>query len=278
MLTQQQKVAIRRHLGLPFAGTAQAGRLFGWRFEIHVEDLEYRMNNMQPDEEQLLTGVSMGSFKLSGRPTVGDLLAYTIDAVTVDYAVRSADFEVPPNPINPSDSSVLYSIALNSAIAINANATLAAAGYSAVGAPPADQFSPAYMPPYFAELLITGPGASAIALSSAATGTTNLVTDNPGSVCPIIATFTNPVSYAQSTLYGLIAVCDYLANSMTQAGLSLWLKSATGAGGAGVAFRGDEVRARRGLYKEFVFQLARAIGGEAYVRKFSGGGGRGCVA
>lgn len=279
MLTQQQKVAIRRHAGIPFAGTAQAGRLFGWRFEIHVEDLEYKMNNMQPNEEQLLTGLAMGSWKLGGRPTVGDVLSFVVGATTVNYTVTDSDFDIPPNPINPSDSSVLYAIALSAANAINANGTLAAAGYTAVGVQPAQQFSPSYMPPYFAEVILTAPGDAAPVLSSSVSGTTSLITDNPGSQCPVTATFVNSVTGAQTTVFGYIAVCDSLAMGMTQAGLSLWLQSASGAGGAGVKFRPDEVLARRAQYKEYVTQMMQTIGGDAYVRKFrQGGRGGGAVA
>lgn len=264
MLTQQQKIAVRRHLGIPFAGTAEAGRLTGWRFEIHVEDLEYKLNNMQPSEEQLLTGVSMGSYRISGQPTAGDVLAFTIAGTTVDYTVQPSDV---------ASESPLYTIALNAANAIARNATLAAAGYSAVGVPPADTISPQYLPPYFAAIVVTGPGSASIVLSCSVTGTTNVLTDNPGSQCPVNATFTPASTGQQVTLYGYISVCDYLANAMTQADDSLWLTQADV-----VKFRSNEVAARRGLYQEYVGQMARAIGGEAYIRKFSRGGRGGAVA
>jgi hypothetical protein len=269
MLSLQQKIAVRRHLGVPFAGTAEAGRLFGWRFEIHVEDLEYKMNNMQAPEEQLLTGVSLGSYRISGSPTAGDNLALTINGTTVHYVVQTSDVVA---------TDVLGAVALNAALAVMENATLADAGDVAVGVRPSDKFSPAYLPPYFGQVIVTGPSAAPLALSSAVTGTTNLFTDNPGSQCPIVGTFLNSTTGAQTTAYGLIAVCDYLANSMMQLGSSLRLVEAMGAGGAGVKYRGDELGARRALYREYVMQLARAIGGEKYVRKFSGGGRRGSVA
>ncbi len=278
MLTEQQKIAVRRHLGIPFAGTAQAGRLFGRRFEIHVEDLEYMMLNMQPSEEQLLIGVSMGSYRIGGQPTVGDVLSYTINGTTVEYTVQESDFETPPNPINPAIASPLFRIALNSAKAILANATLAAAGITAVGVQPGSLFSPQYMPPYSAQVQVSGPSATAIVCSGSVSGTTAFYCDNPGTQCPIVGTFIDSITGAQSTTYGLIAMCDYLANTMTQASSSLRLSEAGGAGGAGVKYRIDEIRARKALYKEYVMQMARALGGEKYVRKFSGKGGRGAVA
>lgn len=264
MLNQKQKIAVRSHLGIGFAGTAEAGRLFGWRFEIHVEDLEYKMNNMQPAEEQLLTGVSMGSYRIAGAPSLGDVLTLTVAGTPVTYTVTSLDLAA---------QSPLYNIALNAATAIARNATLVAAGYSAVGVRPADTFSPQYVPPYFAQVLVTGPSSATIALSSSVTGTTNLLTDDPGSQCPVVATLENAVTGVQTTYYGYIPVCDALRNTMTQAGLSLWLVSADV-----VKFHPNEVSARRSLYAEYVRQMARAIGGDAYVRKFSRGGAGGAVA
>jgi hypothetical protein len=279
VLTQTQKVAIRRHLGVPFAGTAQAGRLMGWRFTWYNEDLEYRMNNLQAPEQQLLTGVSLGSYRLGGMPSVGDVISYLLnDGVTrsASYTVQPSDFAAPSNPVNPSESSPLYSIALNSALA--ENAVLAAFGYAAVGSMPADLFSPQYLAPYFAELLVLGSNANAFALSGSVVGTTNLTVSNPGTPCPIAATFTNAATGQQTTCYGIIAICDYLAMGMTQQQLGLWLNSASAAGGAGAQFRPDELRARRALYREYTDQLSRMLGGEEYVRKFGGRSNGGSVA
>jgi hypothetical protein len=33
----------------------------GWRFSSFFEDVEYKMSNFQPAEEQILTGNAMGS-------------------------------------------------------------------------------------------------------------------------------------------------------------------------------------------------------------------------
>jgi len=212
-----QKTAIRRHLGVPFAGTAQAGRLYGWRFTWYNEDLEYRMNNLQPAEEQLITGVSLGSFRIDGNPAVGNTITFTLDDgtnhIVVAYTVQTSDFAAPANPVNPSESSPLYSIAQNAVRALRAS--LASIGYQAVAIMPADLFSPTYTAPYFAEVVITGPGASIFTLLASQSGTTNLLASQQGVPSPVVATI------AGALKYGFVSILDALSMGMTQADLSL---------------------------------------------------------
>jgi hypothetical protein len=273
MLSQKQKIAIRRHLGVPTAGTAQAGRLYGWRFTFYNEDLEYRMNNLQAPEEVLLTGASIGSWKIQGNPTVGDVLTYNMEfenvVYTATYQVQDSDFSMPPNPVNPVDSSPLYLIALNSANAINE--VIVPLGFSATGAMPADLFSPQYLPPYFAEVVIEAPGNDEFVLTSSVTGTTNLSVEDPGTQCPVVGTFLSIATGLQTTVYGYIAICDYLAMGMTQQNLSLWLEEAE------VVFQARELVQRRRLYQEYVAQMARFIGGDQYMRLFNNTGVMGGV-
>jgi len=257
-------------MGVPFAGTAQAGRLFGWRFEIHVEDLEYKMSNMQPSEEQLVTGYAMGSFRIDGNPTLGDALTFNVidtpnGLMTATYDVTSADLNPRANIVNPSEASPSFSIALNAANAIN-NA-IATKGYSAVAAMPADLFSPQYLPPYFAEVIITGPGASLFTLGCSRVGTTNLLLQDQGAPSPISATV------GGNAVYGYTALLDALAMGMTNANLSLTYDKADV-----VTFRPDEIGARRRLYREYCTMLSRDMGGKEYVQRFGGAGGGGAVA
>lgn len=281
MLTLAQKVSIRRHLGTPFAGTAQAGRLYGWRFTWYREDLEYRMNNLQPPEEQLITGASLGSFKIDGVPEVGDTLTFGltdgVNNLSTTYTVQASDFTLPNNPINPSQSSPLYSIALNVANQMRATGWSAAL-YDAVGVMPADLYSEAFLPPYFAEVEILGPSASTFTLSASAVGKTNVFVSAQGAPSPVQQVILNAVTGAQTTLYGWCALCDTLAMGMAQANLSLWLQNAGGAGGSKVTFRPDEVSARKKLYRTYCEQLEMALGGASYVRQFGGTHSGGAIA
>ena len=275
MLTQRHRIAIRRHLGVPFAGTGQAGRLFGWRFAIHNEDLEYKMNNMAPSEEQLITGISLGSYRIDGAPTAGDVLTYTITdptagAITASYTVTANDLSRTANPVNPSAAAPSYSIALNSALAINAAA--AQYGYGAVGVMPADLFSPQYAPPYFAEIIVMGPSSATFTLAVSRTGTTNATVHDQGTQCPVAATIKNPATGLPQVYYGYTALLDVLAMGMSRADLSLRLTKAE------VGFRMDEVAARRKLYTEYCTMLSRDMGGREYVKHFGGGSSAGATA
>lgn len=266
-LTQSQKIAVRRHLGIPFAGTAQAGRLFGWRWMDHVEDLEYRMNNMQPSEEQLLTGNSMGSFALTGVPTPGDVVTYTLtppspaSPIVVHYTVTSNDLKFVP----PGSSLVAptFSIALNSVVALTP--AIGPAGFQAVGVQPSDLISPPFMPPYFAEILITGPSSSLFSLAVSVAGTTIGGIDLAPTVSPVTATL-GPAG-SQTILFGYLSICDFLAMQPATALLSLRYDTADV-----VKFRRDEVAAFAQQYRYYCKQLAHVMGGEQYINYFFGGG------
>lgn len=254
----------------PFANTAQAGRLFGWRFAIHVEDLEYKMSNLAPSEEQLITGNAMASWSIGDSPTVGDVLTFTItdanDLAPITYTVTDADLHPTENIVNPSEASPTFSIALNAAQAINNAASRY--GYAAVAAMPADLFSPQYMPPYFAEVILTAPGSSpTFSIGASVDGMTNLLVEQQAAPSPIAATL------GTTAYYGYVALLDALAMSMSQANLSLIYQTADV-----VNFRPDEVRARRQLYRQYCELLSRDLGGKEYVEHFFGGGSGGVVA
>lgn len=54
MFTNQQKVEIRRYCGYPAYGADNAGNM-GWRFYTAYGALEYRINNLAPEEETVVT-------------------------------------------------------------------------------------------------------------------------------------------------------------------------------------------------------------------------------
>jgi hypothetical protein len=53
MFTDQQKTDIRRYCGYPAYGAAPDGNM-GWRFFTAYGALEYRMNNLSPQEESVV--------------------------------------------------------------------------------------------------------------------------------------------------------------------------------------------------------------------------------
>lgn len=82
-LTLIQKSSVRRHLGYPVAGLVRlspaggtlASGAAGYRFTQNFGFLEYKMNNLNPDEEARITGYAIASFILSGpQPNLGDTI------------------------------------------------------------------------------------------------------------------------------------------------------------------------------------------------------------
>lgn len=270
MLTERQRISIRRHLGIPFSNTAQAGRLFGWRFSSHVEDIEYKLSNLSPSEEQLITGKSMASFRIGGRPSSGDVLTYTITdpnagALTIPYTVQSGDLTLPADIVNPAEAAPTYGVAFHSINSIN-NA-ITPYGYNAAARMPADLFSPAFLPAYFAQVIILGPGSSTFTISSSIIGTTNFIVEEQGAPCPVRATVNNV------TYYGYVDILDALAMQPARADVSLWVK-----GGTDGDFRSDEVSARNNQYRYYCEMLSRDLGGREYVNRFFSGSSGGATA
>lgn len=227
------------------------------------------MSNLAPAEEQLITGNSMASWQISDSPTVGDVITYTItdsnSIPPIPYTVTANDLNPRANIVNPSEATPTFSIALNSALAIN-NAA-AQYGYQAVGSMPADLFSPQYLPPYFAEVILTAPGSgTAFTIGVSTVGTTNVLVNTQAQVTPINAVINNvPV-------YGYVNLLDTLGMQMAQANLTLWLTKADV-----VDFRSNEVAARYQLYKTYCEMLSRDMGGKEYVDHFFGGAAGGGV-
>lgn len=63
MLTDAQKVAVRRYCGYMAFGSIPVPN-FGWRYSIAYGDLEFRMNNLAPDEEAQVTGYFLPNLQL----------------------------------------------------------------------------------------------------------------------------------------------------------------------------------------------------------------------
>ena|ERR1700682_5049817 len=105
-LTLEQKSDVRRHLGIvvaglarnsPSGGTVASGNI-NWRFMQEEGILEYRMNNLAPDEESRLVGKAYGAVGVS-YPTLGagNQLQVTVSGgglgapVVVTYTTIAAD-------------------------------------------------------------------------------------------------------------------------------------------------------------------------------------------
>ena len=118
------------------------------------------MSNLTPNEEQLITGNAMGSWNIGDLISVGDVLTFTVTdnagPHVVTYTVTDEDVTPTPNPVNPSEAAPSFYVAMHAANEINQQ--LNPLGYTAAGVMPADLFSPQYLAPYYAEVVLTAPG------------------------------------------------------------------------------------------------------------------------
>ncbi len=134
-LTVEQKSGLRRHLAYPTIGlsrTTTGGMTVGgasasWRFNQAFGFLEYRMNNLNPDEEARLTGSAVGSIALTGlQPNPGDSVSVVLTAA----ALGSPQTLTAITPaLNGNDGLVTLTNAL--AAACSLNSVLQTAGFYA---------------------------------------------------------------------------------------------------------------------------------------------------
>lgn len=131
-LTIAQKSAIRRHLkygvvgqyAVSPGGAAFAQGTVGYRFFQAYGQLEYRMNNMNPDEEARLVGAPYGAVSLVGpTPNVGDTASITLSGGSIASPQTVTAVVVAP----PANTPPALPLALSLASLINQNPVLQAA-------------------------------------------------------------------------------------------------------------------------------------------------------
>jgi hypothetical protein len=137
-LTLAQKSNCRRHLGYPVTGLtrlgAAGGTLFsgaaGYRFTQAYGFLEYRLNNLNPDEEARLLGTTFGSVLLNGpSPNSGDSVSVTLSGGTIP-SPQTLTATIPGPSINIGDGRLWYANKL--AALCSLNTVLQAAGIISV--------------------------------------------------------------------------------------------------------------------------------------------------
>ena len=110
LLTLGQRIDIRRHLGVPFAGLASSGMTMGIRTIFEAGQLEFYMLNLQPAEESVLTGSPYGSIRMYGNVIAGQVTTVTINGTPIVYTSTAAD---------AAATDPRQSVAINIANAIN---------------------------------------------------------------------------------------------------------------------------------------------------------------
>jgi hypothetical protein len=226
-LSAQQKVSIRDHLCVPFAGVPQSTYTAGLRTILTVGQLEMYLNVLQVEEECRLTGYPFGVLRIFGNVSAGQTVTATINGTPVTYDVQASD-ALSPTP--------LLAVAGGLANAINISTV---GVQSATGSITSGDVAPAALP-VFGQVTLTNP--TLFTLTAGATGGLNCIVDPSGNG----QTYPQPNTALLSgvpALYGYIAICDYMLARIAQADAFLSFDTADV-----VKFRKYEIEKRTQLY------------------------------
>ncbi len=243
-LTVQQKVDIRRHLGVPASGIAASNYVVGLRTILRVGQLELYMNVLSAEEESVVTGYPLGLLRIFGDVVAGNTVTATINGTPVTYTATSND---------ASSTQPLFNVAAGLAAACNnSNLVVFGAAASIIGAG-----EPPYTLPNFAQITFSSP--TTFTLTGSSSGLSTAILANGATYPSPALPLTNPDN-SVTTYYGYIPICNFLEGQIGTATANLSLRSAGGLSTqAAAAFRQDEVGARRELYDFWRMQLGNFL-------------------
>lgn len=245
MLSDIEKVDVRRHLMVPFAGISTTGLTMGIRTIFTAGQLEFYMNNLQPYEESVLTGRPYGQIRIYGNVVAGQTVTATINGTNVVYTVVLAD----QNSVSP-----LQAVANGLSSAIN---VAAVGGVFAGGSAIIPNTPPSQLPAFAYVTLVASVPAQTFTLTASTTGAITAFVVANGSVVPNpTSTFLDQAGNSQ-TVTGYIQFCNYLQSNIVTASGNLALLNA---GGPGVAqFRPYEMKQRIDLYNYWRGLMGRVL-------------------
>ena len=251
MLTFAQKSSIRRHLDYPVAGLLSvspaggslASAFAGYRFFQAYGRLEWKMNNLNPDEEARLVGRAYGAVALVGpQPQPGDTISVTLSGGNIASAqtLTATAGSVPTG----TDARPPLLAALAGAASLNA--VLTAAGIVAVTPFGTGPFNENQLP--LPEVAFSSPVAFTL---SGLTGTGGL-----GPQLTADGTMLQPSAAVDgtTTVYGYLAILDALESAYAGASQNL----DTSAAGPWKA-RHSEIAQRLALYRNWQIHLSRFL-------------------
>lgn len=258
-LTLSQKSSIRRHLGYPVAGlvkTSVAGNTLasgaiGYRFTQAYGFLEYKMNNLNPDEEARLTGSAVASIALVGpQPAAGAEISATITStalqapVTISYTL--------PQAYGNLDSRLIMLNGLAQAVALSTE--LQAIQMFALSPYGTGPYSQNALP--FPEMMFVCPTPFTIALTN--TGVAPQLTSNGVQLSPFAELAPNVVTY------GYIPILDGLEAAFGGASQNLdTLKADVWQG------RSNEIGQRMSLYRMWRAKMSDFLGTPINPQRFN---------
>ncbi len=249
-LTLAQKSACRWHLGFPVAGLPRvspaggslAGGAAGWRFHQAFGFLEYKLNNLNPDEEARLTGFAYAAIAMTGpQPNQGDTISVTFSGGNL----LAPETVTATMPAPSKDDGRLIMVALLAG-AVALDTVLQAAGIIALAPYGSGPFGQNAVP--FPEVAFTSPAPFAIAVS--ATGPSYpQITATGDRLGPSTELAPN------ITTWGFLPILDGLKNAFGTASQNLDTKKA-----GPWESRGNEIGLRVSLYKNWQGDLSDFLG------------------
>lgn len=238
-LDLQTKASIRRHLGVPFAGRADANTTMGLRTLTKAGQLEFYMNNLQIPEVSILLGRPYGALVLYAPVRVNQTFSFTLGATTVAYAATSQDLAA-PDPLASVALGLMAQIQANLPTYIADQATIAVIGNPQLSTAVQIELIAATSTPFS----ITAPvNVVVLANGNYLPSPTYTVDDGNGNAANAIIA------------YGLLPICDALESQLINASQNLSLSEVGSRTTGAAVFRPDELRVRNALYARYVYQM-----------------------
>jgi hypothetical protein len=205
--------------------------------------LEYKLNNLMPDEESRLLGIAFGGVALIGNPPqVGNQVTITLTATSGGT----------PVPITVTAGSTDTALTLIQALAngVVQNTTLSASGFNAVAPYGTGPFAQNAIP--IPQLGVTNPNPFTITVS--ATGAVGATITSQGLLLPPSATVDSSKT-PPTVLNGYLPILDWLEGAIASSTENL------GSARADVYYwRLDEIEQRKKLYKMWKRYLSEFLG------------------
>lgn len=246
MLTDAQLTDVRRHMGVPVAGIPNSNFTMGIRaydpelpYYQQVGLLEFRLANLTPGEESVLTGAPLGQIVLGGVPTTGATITVTAASTQLASYEATADALAANEPLYAIAQGIVN--AINAANAPNGGNWVAATGPHSPG-------SPVFTPQ------------AAFTLRSITTTPFSLSVQTSNDLSAVVAvqgTLPSPSATLRGnvTLYGLLPILNYLEGIIANASDYAAFRVADV-----VTFDRAELAKRAAVYGYWRRRLARFIG------------------
>lgn len=251
MLTFAHKSSIRRHLDYPVAGLLQVsaaggslGSAFaGYRFFQAYGRLEWKMNNLNPDEEARLVGLAYGAVALVGpQPGVGDTISVVLSGGNI-ASPQTLTATAGAVPIGTDGRPTLLASLAGEA---SLNPVLTTAGVVALTPFGTGPFNQNQLP--LPEVAFTSPVTFTVGGLAATGGLGPQLTAN-GAMLPPTAQLDG-----QTTIWGYLAILDGLESAYAGSSQNL----DTSMAGPWKA-RNSEIAQRLTLYRNWQIRLSRFL-------------------